>query len=170
SFDQYALVEWWVTPQWKLAGGARRSSVRFSVRDDFVDATNPDDSGPREYGATSPVIGVVYALSDSINLHASVGRGFETPTFSELAYRPDGSPGLNFALEASRSTNYEIGLKWRAAARTQLNLALFRTDTRDDIVPDANVGGRTTFRNAARTARRGVELGVESVLGGGFSA
>lgn len=170
SFDQYALVEWWLTPQWKLAGGARRSSVRFSVRDDFIDATNPDDSGSREYGATSPVFGVLYALSDSTNLYASVGRGFETPTFSELAYRPDGSPGLNFGLDASRSTNYEIGLKWRAATRTQLNLALFRTDTRDDIVPDANVGGRTTFRNAARTARRGVELGVDSALGGGFAA
>lgn len=170
DFDQYALVEWWITPQWKLAGGARRSNVRFSVRDDFIDATNPDDSGSRSYTATSPVLGVLRALSDSANVYASVGRGFETPTFSELAYRPDGSPGLNFPLEASRSTNYEVGLKWRPAARTQINLALFRTDTRNDIVPDANVGGRTTFRNAARTARRGVELAVDAAPGGGFAA
>lgn len=170
DFDQYALAEWWITPQWKLAGGARRSKVRFTVRDAFVDATNPDDSGSREYSATSPVLGALYALSDSANVYASVGRGFETPTFAELAYRPDGSPGLNFDLQASRSTNYEIGLKWRPATGTQAKLALFRTDTRDDIVPDANVGGRTTFRNAARTARRGLELGVDSALGRGFAA
>src|SRR5690606_9185918 len=37
------------------------------------------------------------------------------------------------------------------------------------IVPDANVGGRTTFRNAARTLRRGLELGLESELGAGFT-
>ncbi|MCO5101002.1 MAG: TonB-dependent receptor [Burkholderiaceae bacterium] len=165
DFDQYALAEWWITPQWKLAGGARRSNIRFSVRDAFVDATNPDDSGSRSYAATSPVIGVLHALSDSANVYASIGRGFETPTFAELAYRPDGSAGLNFDLQASRSRNHEVGLKWWAAAATQAKLALFRTDTRNDIVPDANVGGRTTFRNAARTTRRGVELGVDSRLG-----
>jgi len=170
DFDQYAVVEWWITPQWKLAGGARRSSVRFTVRDAFVGATNPDDSGSRSYSATSPVIGVLYALSDDANVYASVGRGFETPTFAELAYRPDGRPGLNFGLQASRSTNHELGLKWRASAGTQAKVALFRTDTDNDIVPDANVGGRTTFRNAARTARRGIELGVESNLGRGFAA
>ncbi len=37
-------------------------------------------------------------------------------------------------------------------------------------MPDANVGGRTTFRNAARTARRGVELGIDAAPGGGFTA
>lgn len=170
DFDQYALVEWWFTPNVKLSGGARRSDVRFSVRDDFADATNPDDSGSLEYGATSPVLGVLVALSDSVNVYASAGRGFETPTFAELAYRADGRPGPNFALQASRSTNYEAGIKWRAGERTRLNAALFRSDTRNDIVPDVNAGGRTTFRNAARTERRGVELGVESDLGAGFSA
>jgi len=169
DFDRYALVEWWITPQWKLAGGARRSNIRFAVRDAFVDATNPDDSGSRSYSATSPVIGVLHALSDSANVYASIGRGFETPTFAELAYRPDGSAGLNFDLQASRSMNHELGLKWRAAAGTQAKLALFRIDTRNDIVPDANVGGRTTFRNAARTARRGVELGIDSQLAQDFA-
>ncbi len=169
DFDQYALVEWWITPRWKLAGGARRSNVHFTVRDGFVDATNPDDSGSRGYSATSPVIGVLYALSDDANVYASIGRGFETPTFAELAYRPDGSPGLNFALQASRSENQELGLKWRPAKGTQATVALFHTDTRNDIVPDANVGGRTTFRNAARTARRGIEIGIDSRLRGGFA-
>ncbi|MCD6682168.1 MAG: TonB-dependent receptor [Burkholderiaceae bacterium] len=170
DFDQYAVVEWWVTPQWKLAGGARRSNVRFTVQDAFVDATNPDDSGSRSYSATSPVIGVLYALSDDMNVYASIGRGFETPTFTELAYRPDGRPGLNFGLQASRSTNQELGLKWRASAGTQARVALFRTDTDNDIVPAANVGGRTTFRNAARTARRGIELGVDAEFGHGIAA
>ncbi|MCL4183550.1 MAG: TonB-dependent receptor [Burkholderiaceae bacterium] len=169
SFDQYAIGEWWFTPVWKLSGGLRRSRVAFDVSDDFVTPVNPDDSGSRRYSATNPVIGVLHALSDTVNLYASAGRGFETPTFAELAYRPDGQPGLNFALEPSRSTNYEAGIKLMPGRATRVNFALFHTRTRNDIVPDANVAGRTTFRNAARTVRRGIELGVESRFGEGFS-
>ncbi|ODS97299.1 MAG: hypothetical protein ABS56_09980 [Lautropia sp. SCN 69-89] len=169
SLGQYAIAEWWFAPDWKLSGGVRRSSVSFDVRDDFVTAFNPDDSGSKRYAATNPVIGLLHALTDTVNLHASVGRGFETPTFAELAYRPDGLPGLNFALEPSRSTNYEAGIKMMLGRAGRLNVAVFRTTTRNDIVPDVNAGGRTTFRNAARTARRGIELAMESELGAGFS-
>lgn len=169
SFDQYLIGEWRFAPDWKLSGGARHSSVRFDVRDDFITAANPDDSGGRRYSATSPVIGILHALTGTVNLYASAGRGFETPTFAELAYRPDARPGLNFALQPSRSANLEAGIKWLAGHATRVDLTLFRTATRNDIVPDVNAGGRTTFRNAARTARRGVELGVESALGAGVS-
>lgn len=169
SFDQYLVGEWRFAPAWKLSAGVRRSSVAFDVDDDFVTAANPDDSGGRRYSATSPVVGVLHALTQTVNLYASAGRGFETPTFAELAYRPDAQPGLNFALEPSRSANFEAGVKWLAGHATRIDLALFRTSTRNDIVPDANVGGRTTFRNAARSARRGVELAVQSELGAGVS-
>lgn len=169
SFDQYAIAEWWIAPRWKISGGARHSRVAFDVDDDFVTTVNPDDSGGVRYSATSPVVGLLYALSDTANLYASAGRGFETPTFAELAYRPDGQPGLNFALEPSRNTNFEAGVKLLVGRATRVNVAVFRTATRNDIVPDANVGGRTTFRNAARTLRRGLELGLESELGAGFT-
>src|SRR5690606_11590438 len=136
-----ALFEWWLLPQWKLAGGVRRSGVRFDVDDDFVAGANPDDSGSLRYDATSPVLGLLYAWTPTTNVYVSVGRGFETPTFAELAYRPDAQPGLNFALKSSRSTNYEAGVKWLAGASTRVNAALSRTDTRNEIVPDVNAGG-----------------------------
>ena len=170
NFDQYAIAEWWFAERWRLAGGLRHSSVTFRVQDDFVTAANPDDSGRRDYSATRPVVGLLYVLDDAVNLYASAGRGFETPTFAELAYRPDGQPGLNFALEASTSASLEIGAKARLSRDTRINLALFSTTTDNDIVPDANVGGRVTFRNAARTTRQGLELGLESRLGRGFDA
>ncbi|MFA7666549.1 MAG: TonB-dependent receptor [Burkholderiaceae bacterium] len=169
NFDQYAIAEWWFAERWRLAGGVRHSRVAFDVDDDFITAINPDDSGSRSYSATRPVVGLLYALSDTVNLYASAGRGFETPTFAELAYRPDGQPGLNFGLQASSSRNYEVGVKAQLMPAVRLNLALFDIETRNDIVPDANVGGRTTFRNAARTLRRGLELGLESEFGAGFS-
>lgn len=164
NFDQFVIAEWWFADHWRLAGGVRHSQVRFKVEDDFVTAINPDDSGSRSYSATRPVIGLLYAPDDALSFYVAGGRGFETPTFAELAYRTDGQPGVNFGLSASSSTNWEIGAKARLSSGAMVNLAFFDIRTRDDIVPDANVGGRTTFRNAARTVRRGVELSAEGDL------
>ena len=36
---------------------------------------------------------------DALNAYGAWGRGFETPTFNELAYRAGGQTGLNFALQ-----------------------------------------------------------------------
>ena len=43
--------------------------------------------------------------------------------------------------------------------------ALFRIDTRDEIVTDASAGGRTDFKNASRTQRDGLEISAEWPLG-----
>jgi iron complex outermembrane receptor protein len=170
SADQYAIGEWRFAPRWTLSGGVRRSSVRFRSADEFITAQNPDDSGAVRYARTSPVAGLAYALTDAINLYASAGRGFETPTFAELAYRADGQPGLNFALRPARSTNYEAGVKVLLGEAARVDLAFFRSDVRDEIVNGPQLQpGRNTFVNAGRTRRDGIELAVQGALGGGFS-
>ena len=40
--------------------------------------------------ATLPALGVQWAVRPELHLYATAGRGFETPTLNELAYRPDG--------------------------------------------------------------------------------
>ena len=86
------------------------------------------------------MIGVLYALTDTVNLYASAGRGRDAD-LRRAPPTPDGLPGLNFALEPSRSTNYEAGIKmllWRA---TRLNLAVFRT-----AHPQRHRAGRQRWR------------------------
>ena len=56
-------------------------------------------------------------------MYAAAGRGFETPTLNELAYRSDGRTGLNLALKASRSDNAEVGLKARSSTWGEARLA-----------------------------------------------
>ena len=82
---------------------------------------NPDDSGSQTYDAWTPALGLIYSLTPDANLYANVGKTFETPTFPELAYRPDGGSGLNFALDAATSWHYEIGAKLQLPAETRLN-------------------------------------------------
>jgi iron complex outermembrane receptor protein len=105
-----------------------------------------------------------------VSAYATYGQGFETPTFAELAYRPDGSSGLNFALDPARSQQLEAGLKAIVGGRGRVNLAVFGIDTEDEIVVATNQGGRATFKNAGRTRRTGLELAAEGRLGGGVEA
>jgi len=168
STDAYAQLAW-TTGAWTLLAGLRASRIEFETIDDYVVPGNPDDSGRRRYDATNPVAGATWHASDTLNVYANLGRGFETPTSAELAYRPGGS-GPNLALEAARSTHLEVGAKWRPSPRQRVDLAVFRADTDDEIVVDTNVGGRSTFRNAGRTTRRGLELAWRLLPAPGWSA
>ena len=169
STDLFAQVEWPFAERWSAHGGVRHSDVKFEVNDFFIDGVNPDDSGGRDYSATTPVAGIVYRPTKLLSLYGNIGRGFETPTFAELAHSTTGS-GPNFALDAARSRHAEAGLKAVWSRRGRVNVALFDIDTRDEIVVDFADDGRTFYKNAGRTERRGVELAAETLLPGPWSA
>jgi iron complex outermembrane receptor protein len=152
-------------PQWALTGGLRSINVRFRTEDHFITAGNPDDSGGVDYSGVNPVLGLTWRATPELNVYLNAGRGLETPTFGELAYRSDGLTGLNTALRASRSRHAELGSKWKIADGHRLDAALFGIDTRDEILVDTNVGGRSTYKNADGTERRGLELSYIGQLG-----
>ena len=166
--DGYLQLEWLPLDALALVAGVRYSDVRFRTDDHYVTAANPDDSGSRNYHHASPVLGAVWHVTDGVNVYANYGQGFETPTFAELAYRPAGS-GLNLGLQPAVSNSGEIGLKALIGTRHRVNLALFNVETSDEIIVDTAVGGRTTYKNAADTRRRGAELSWEGDLGAGFT-
>jgi len=166
----YAQAEWRLTEKWLALAGLRANRVAFSSADHYIAPGNPDDSGSRSFSRTTPVLGVVYKLAPTASVYANTGRGFETPTFAELAYRPGGGTGLNFELAAARSTHAEVGVKAAIGATGRVNAALFRVDTEDEIVVDSASGGRTIYKNAGRTERRGVELGAGATLPLGLEA
>ncbi len=165
----YAQGEWRFAERWIALAGLRASRVAFRVKDYFIVAGNGDDSGDKRYSATTPVAGLLYKLTPSVNVYANAGRGFETPTFAELAYKSTGS-GPNFALSASRSRHLEAGIKVLIAERVRLNAALFGIDTDDEIAIATNAGGRSTFKNVGRTHRGGLEIGANASLPLGFEA
>src|SRR3546814_13305585 len=86
--------------------GVRHSEVRFTSDDRYITADNPDDSGRLRYSRSSPVAGVLFRATPEVSIYANAGGGFETPTFSELAYRPDSAGGPN-DLGAARSPELE---------------------------------------------------------------
>ena len=157
SFDQYLQAAWQFAPRWSLNLGLRHSRVSFTSTDAYVVGTNPNDSGRAAYTATLPVAGLMFAVNGDLNVYATAGRGFETPTLNELAYRSGGQTGLNFGLQAATSNSVEVGVKAKLGSWGEATLAAFRTDTAREIVTQTNLGGRSTFQNAGASRRTGLE-------------
>jgi iron complex outermembrane receptor protein len=165
----YLQGEWQFLPRWSLSAGVRYTKVDFTSSDHYVVPGNPDDSGSTSYSEWTPTVGLLFKLSPKLNLYASYGRSFETPTNIELAYRPDGLSGLNFDLQPSISDQFEVGAKAQLAPSTRLNVALFSIQTDAEIVIARNTGGRSSYQNASGSTRVGAELMLESTLGYGLT-
>ena len=163
TFDQYVQGEWQFAQGWRLSAGVRNSRVSINSRDKYIVPGNGDDSGSVVYRATTPVLGLVKSLGESVNAYVTGGRGFETPTLNEIAYRA-GSTGLNFGLQPARSRQFEAGVKMNFG-RTLINAAVFSTRTQNEIVVLSNSGGRSIFQNAGRTSREGFELSATGKVG-----
>ena len=170
SLNTYVEGEWKFAPTWAVTGGLRNTRVSFSSADHYVVGDGADGSGSLYFQNTSPMVGLLWKPTAAVNFFANVGRGFETPTFTEMSYKPDNSAGLNFALKPSRSRSMEAGMKAFVTADSKLEATLFDVETADEIVVFANSGGRTSYQNAGRTGRQGVELSWDADLGHGFGA
>ncbi len=164
NLDPYVQLAWRATEALNLHAGLRHSRIRFRSEDRYIAGTNPDDSGSVSFEATLPVLGLNWAVAPAWRLYATAGRGFETPTLNELAYRPGGATGMNLALRPARSSNAELGVKARLGAWGEGSLAAFAVRTRDEIVTLTNAGGRSTFSNAGTTRRTGWEASWVAVL------
>lgn len=155
NIDPYLQASWQFLPTWRLDTGVRYSNVHYKSEDNYL--SNGDDSGKTDYNKVLPSAALSWQIIPELMAYVSYAKGFETPTFTEMAYRPDGESGFNFDLTASTSDTYETGLK----SQNQLGdftLAVFQTKTNDDIVSAGNSNGRSTFRNADKTLREGVEF------------
>jgi iron complex outermembrane receptor protein len=147
--DQYLQTQWDPVAPLSVTLGLRHSEVAFSGF---------------SYAAGSPVAGLVFHVDPRVNLYASFGDGFQTPTVDQLAYRPNGEPGLNSSLRAERSHSFELGAKFRVNDDTGADLALFRADSTNEVVVESNTGGRSIYGNAGPIRHQGVELEAHTQL------
>ena len=169
DFDQYLQAQWDPDARWRLIAGVRNNLVEVSSHG-HIPVLDAADSSVR-YSAVNPVGGVTFKASSVVNIYGSYGKGFETPTLNDLAYRSvDGSlPGLNLGLKPARSDNYEVGVK-AGTGRLRADLAAFYIQTENELAVLQNSGGRTVDQNIGETNRRGMELAVDADWNGGFSA
>ncbi|UOH75592.1 TonB-dependent receptor [Acinetobacter schindleri] len=152
--DPYLQASYKFAPDWTLDAGLRYSNVHFKSDDHYL--SNGDNSGKTTYEKLLPSAALSWQILPELMVYTSYAQGFETPTFTEMAYPAVDSP-TKFNLKASESETYEMGMK-SANILGDFTVAVFQTKTKDDIVPLRNVGGKATFRNADQTLREGIEL------------
>lgn len=156
NIDPYVQASWQFLPTWRLDTGVRYSNVHYKSKDYYIVGLNGDNSGKTSYEEVLPSVALSWQITPEVLAYASYAKGFETPTFTEMAYPAQGGAST-LDLKPSTSDTYETGLK----SQNQLGdftLAVFQTKTKDDIVSAGNSNGRSTFRNADKTLREGVEF------------
>ncbi|WEJ62677.1 TonB-dependent receptor [Thiomicrorhabdus lithotrophica] len=118
-----------------------------------------DGTGAYSYDETyhlfSPKIGLTYALNDELNIYGLVASSNQAPTESEMQATRTNAP-INKELDASTSTNFEIGLKHRSK-KWSTDLAVYLTKLNNEIVKVDN-GDDDYYENAGETDKKGIEL------------
>ena len=184
NFDQYFQGQLAVLDNLDLHGGIRRSEVHFKNDDAIngsvgtygayidggtynttsLNAKFADGSGKVAYSKTTPVFGVVWKINPQFNFYGNYGKGFETPTFIEMAYKDTAGLGPNLSLKPSTSDNYEIGTKFFIGNNFHANVALFKVNTTNEIITGESNSAYTTYTNAGKTERKGIEISAEAKL------
>lgn len=107
--------------------------------------------------------GFSYALNHTYSLYLNIGYAEQIPSDSEVATNLAANSTI---LEASESTNYEIGLKARSR-NYHFDMAFYQTKVENDIVQSREFG-QTSFQNAGKTEKKGFEFSGEYQLVDGF--
>lgn len=141
----------------QLTGGLRYDRIRFDVTDRYLN--DGDDAGETTVEEVSPSLAYSLPLGAQWTAYAAFGTSFESPTTTELA-NPTGG-GFNTNLDAQQAKHYDLGLRGSAGALS-VDLALFAIDLEDELTPFElpEFPGRSFFRNAGESERRGVEAAL----------
>jgi iron complex outermembrane receptor protein len=125
----------------------------------------------RTFAQLTPKIGLNYKFAPSVALYTSYGLSYEFPALSELPNTPLSSNirySLNPDLNLQQSLNFEVGVKGNFINPSSefmrklfIDIAFFHFVVRDEIVP-FSISQKTYFRNAAKTRRTGIEVGIKS--------
>lgn len=162
-----------LTPSLALTAAARGDYVRIPYRD----LLDPGNDGTSSYQRVSPRIGLNYQISSHFRGYVAYNTGFRAPAALELACAsPDAPCSLPSALGADPPLapvtvyDYEAGIDWEPASRTNVDIVAFRSDVHNDILfaqPSATEG---FFQNVARTRRDGIEASGSLALPAGLRA
>ena len=150
--------------------GIRSDVNKLKATDKYLNDGN--GTGKRTLNNMNPLIGFVYSIRKNINLYGNYSTHFETPTLNELSNNPDlsSSGGFNPGLNPQYAKNIELGLKGFFNENLFMEIAAFKIDALDEIIPFElpELPGRTFYRNVGTSFRKGLELGLNSRLSQGL--
>ncbi len=120
----------------------------------------------KPYSAVTPKLALNYKLTPMVAIYTSYGLSFDAPAANEMG-SPDPDYLFNPDLKPQESGNFEVGIKgnmfrWQKDFFRKLiyEVTLFNIRINNEIIP-YEVLGDVFYRNAAKTNRKGVEIGAQ---------
>lgn len=162
KFDAFGiyLIDQWNSQKWTASGSIRYDINAIAVEDKFV--SNGDDSGERDLNTFNYSIGLSYNYGDNHTIFSNYSTSFETPTLSELSSNPSGVGGFNNSLNPMKAKTFELGIKGQMQDKLSYSIVFFTIRSNDELIPFEldDFPGRTFFRNAGSTSRKGIETNI----------
>jgi len=147
------------TERWSIDVGLRMDHVNFDIstneiaRYDYAKGTYIDGAGrfdtDKSFDLFAPKLSATFALNKNINLYATLAQSDQVPSQSEIE--------KNLGLNPSTARNLEFGLKGRSK-HWSFDIAAYYTKIDDEIVSVLTAGGNTSFQNAGKTDKKGLEF------------
>jgi iron complex outermembrane recepter protein len=165
----FLLQEFTIIPKLKLSVNTRFDDISLAITDKFLSDGN--QTATQSFQRFSPMAGLSFSPTLSQAIFANVSTNFETPSLNELSNNPTGLGGFNPDLNPQKSRSYEVGYKGILGKKFRADISLFYIEVEDEIVPYqlANQVGRTYFRNAGLSERKGLEMGLTYKIRSGLT-
>jgi iron complex outermembrane receptor protein len=150
NLGAYSQLQWRAARTVEATLGLRYDRVRYGYQS-RVGIPQQETA----FDQLSPRMSVDWSANEATSLHASVGRGFESPAINELTPSPGDS--LTLALHPKSLWNYEVGARHVVAGRVLLDGSVFYADVTGEFVPHI-VNNASRPENANHSRNIGVEL------------
>ena len=173
DYGLYASDVFDVTDRLTATVGIRLNIIDIATRDST--GTAPELDGSHGYSHANPQAGLTYKVSDLVTAYGGFSESNRAPTPLELDCADPARPCLlenalvaDPPLKQVVAQNYELGLRGHSilaigagqAGRLEWNVALYRTNSHDDIIALASaIQGRGYYANVPETRRQGLEIG-----------
>lgn len=152
-----------------LGGGFRLdSALRFTFARRDAQDRGTGQSLDQDWSWISPKIGATWASSPQTTWFANLSWQREVPGFWEIVSSDvaAANPAVNSSamnrLGTQRARSLEIGGRGRLDSRMQWDVALYRSEIRDELLAVTDASGIRigTYNYEGRTRHQGVELGL----------
>jgi Fe(3+) dicitrate transport protein len=118
--------------------------------------------GTTALSKTIPGLGATFELTPDLVVYGGWHRGFAPPRVEDIISNATGGA---VDLDAETSDNYELGVRGSAGPGVRVDVALFRMDFGNQIVPTSVAGGvGSALTSAGETLHQGLEASLRGSL------
>lgn len=164
SLEIFVMDRWQFSERWTLVYGVQSISTERDVRNTTVSSgalRNPS----ADYDSINPRAGVIYQLSDSIDVFANVSKLYEAPTNFELE---DEASATSATLDPMQGQVFEVGSRGRyeftSGGFWRWDVSLYYALIQDEILSqdDPSAPGTSLTSNVDDTVHAGIEALIDA--------